>query len=173
MRDSIPTAFVFVGEDQQHMFSKSTRSTINAQVANYAHKQRRVTVLKSKSVSASSSPPILLSSGRNQAIETVPAQNSKPSKQRNRLISEPVAAKSAQGEAKNALRRWREPVPNEQWVTHPSRSISSRHESDGEHDIAASDTEKCCHTSPEEVTGPSQNTCRTTKYQEYQAFPFT
>lgn len=160
--------FVFIDEDQQKKYSKSTLSAINAQVAKYSHKHRKK---PSKSQSAPSSPPSIGGAEPDKFDEQTTTQDDQLNNRRRRS-SQPktsVADVRHNGPDLQSITRRREEVSYRQrrkstTPPQPIREIlvpetsSSNHEND--------------ERPPEDLADLFQNLCRITKYPSHQAFPF-
>lgn len=160
-----PTTFVFIDEDQQKKYSKSTLSAINAQVAKYAHKQRQTIP---KSHSAPSSPP---ETGLVHAQEIGTQDDGPKQGARRKSDSKFIAVRRKSLESK-ALQPRRDDRPTK---AKPLKKVESpRRNSAGEVPAgeAIIDNPSAVETQPESLTDLFENLCRITKHPSYQAFPF-
>lgn len=154
--------FVFIDEDQQKKYSKSTLSAINAQVAKYAHQQRK----SAKPHSAPSSPPSL---GEDTQTTEKPAKTQHGNNNRRRSSQpqptrriSPTTAKTLkhfENVSENHRRRKSASPPT---VCGPAEKPKDTTHEKGQNGDAA----------PGDLADLFQDLCRITKHPPYQAFPF-
>lgn len=170
-------SFVFIDEDQQKKYSKSTLSAINSQVAKYAHaqKQRKPIV---KSHSAPTSPPTLGSSP--EAVENNTTQDDQLNR-RVRRTSQPNAARSKYGSLDALKSGQKDPQKRSSFSIPSKRKSNSQSKSSKDTSAIVVITEAAVDENdapttddkpPEDLSDLFQNLCRITKYPSYQAFPF-
>lgn len=156
-----PTTFVFIDEDQQKKYSKSTLSAINAQVAKYAHNQRQTL---SKSRSAPASPKVLDILDDQEAA----THNTRP-RRRSRRTSDTVGLSP-----RLVLSELAAPQSNSSKEKQSKRlSLSRRPSTEGVNPNKSNVVEpQLSDTRPEEFDVLFDRLCRITKLPTYQAFPF-
>lgn len=163
--------FVFIDEDQQKKYSKNTLSAINAQVAKYAHKQRKVV---QKSSSAPSSPPSA-SSKHDQCAEAGITQDDQLNARSQRTIHLTVKARRRSAELQKTPNHTKEPFGKErrkslsksQPVNEPQHGLEISKQNQQTEDTAQSNDK-----SSEELSEWFEKLCNITKVPVYQAFPF-
>lgn len=154
--------FVFIDEDQQKKYSKSTLSAINAQVAKYAHQQRK----SGKPNSAPSSPPALGEAGTNLDK----TQKKQDAHHHRRRSSQPQPTRRISPTTAKTLKHF-EDVSN----NHRRRKSISPPKTFGPAEIPKSDNselERDREPPPDNLADLFQDLCRITKHPPYQAFPF-
>lgn len=152
--------FVFIDEDQQKKYSKTTLSAINAQVAKYAHKNRPFTP---KSRSARRPPPTASTqdeepptqtnhfklSGRKKS--TTSSTNSQPETQ---ALNLPDGRRSGKKRSNTS-------TPLQQYAAAESTACTRK---------ASNAT--IANSKSEDLNGLLSRLCRITKHPTYQEFPF-
>lgn len=156
------TTFVFIDEDQQKKYSKSTLSAINAQVAKYAHKQRQ-TLPKSRSAPASPKEVDALDDQETATQITRARRRSRRTSDttppdRSHTLSELAASQIRPSKEKSQPKR---------------QSVPRRSSTDGVNLKKATTIEsQFSDAKPEELDVLFDRLCRITKLPTYQAFPF-
>lgn len=152
--------FVFIDEDQQKKYSKSTLSAINAQVAKYAHKNRPFT---------SKCRPARRPCSNGLTQDEEPAKLTKHYKPGGRKASNIASTDSQARTQASSL------TDDSQSVKDRSRTSTPRQEHATRRTIAckrkAANT-AFAHAKPEDFNRLFSRLCRITKLPTYQEFPF-
>lgn len=154
--------FVFIGEDQQKKYSKTTLSAINAQVAKYAHKQRQATPSKARSLPTS---PHLLDSSNNRDVSTQSNRSRRPS----RRASDTSCAIPRTKESDTGVLHSKQSKERQLSVSKVSRQKAAGVDACEKSVVNNSGDDR---TAPEDLNELFEKLCRITKLPTYQAFPF-